>query len=190
MEAGRGGTQANGRAPWPTWRGRRGRRSLWIVGILAAVAGVVGGIYTEWYLRERYVDPHTSCLSNLRQISAGLRAYADDHDGVYPGSRTWRLDLDRYMLNLLVFQCPLTGRTDMSYAHAAPSYAYAEYLSGRSPAAIPSPRETPAIWDMDVDTGEPAFRHKRGINVAYVDGHAGWLRPAAFRARLDDVAVR
>ena len=75
----------------------------------------------------------------------------------------------------------------MSYADAAdaaPSYAYAEWLSARSPGAVPSGGQTPALWDMDVDTCEPALRHKRGINVAYVDGRVEWLRRDAFRAKV------
>lgn len=189
MGPGGGTGKREGKAPQRTLRGRLPGRALWVVGLLV-VGAIAVGIYAEWYFRTHHWDPHAACLSNLRQISAGLRAYAEDHDGVYPGSRTWRLDLDQYMLNLLVFQCPLTDRTDMSYAHAAPSYAYAEWLSARSPAHVPSGGQTPALWDMDVDTGEPAFRHKRGINVAYVDGRVEWLPADAFGAALQDIGAR
>lgn len=53
---------------------------LTVVAIIAVLAAILFPVFS----RARASARHSSCLSNLRQLSLGLRMYVDDHSGLYP----------------------------------------------------------------------------------------------------------
>jgi prepilin-type processing-associated H-X9-DG protein len=104
------------------------------------------------------------CGSNLKKVAFALQVYADDHGDTFPPHVAWTGRLQPYVDSQERFRCPAAPEQDVGYA-------YAEYLAGKTEAAVPCPEETFTFWDAREGSSTPAFRHGSSTNVAYVDGH-------------------
>lgn len=104
------------------------------------------------------------CMSNLKHIAFALQVYADDHGDTFPPHVAWTDRLQPYVDTPERLRCPAAPKQDVGYA-------YADYLAGKTKAAVPCPEETFTFWDAREDGASPAFRHGPSLNLAYADGH-------------------
>lgn len=70
-------------------RQRRAAFTLVEVLVVLAVIGLLVAILLPVFAAARESGRITACRSNLRQMSAAVRMYADDHDGLLPAYPDW-----------------------------------------------------------------------------------------------------
>lgn len=147
-----------------------------IVGLLVAVAvPAMNGV------RERAMA--SKCLSNLRQIGAGLTAYLADHDQQMPvleagrASRTADGDtIDTVLLDYVGSEAAFACPADSRYAReTGTSYYWNVTLNGQRVTSLnflgieEAHTRIPVISDKE--GWHPGDRTK--VNILYADGHAG-----------------
>ena len=146
----------------------------------------------------------TSCLSNLKQSALATSMYTQDNDEQFPPARTW-MDVEvPYTKNMAVFRCPIllgqTNRLEETYSnpadpkkdHTLYGHAFNRDLALAKVHTIHAPANTPLCFDSNVFSRNasvpPAFvanppRSEGGNNIAYVDGHARWVRALKIQNR-------
>lgn len=116
--------------------------------------------------------PYTaSCLSNIKQLSTGLRMYSQDYEDHLPPAAAWH-DLSLpYVKNERVYVCP--KRTKL-----ATGYAFNRLLDGASVNESLAPDKTPMLFESGRGqrNGADAVQsfvtpHNKGGSVGFVDGH-------------------
>ena len=85
---------------------------LMVIAIIAILAALLFPVFA----RARGKSRETSCLSNLKQLGAAMKVYAQDYDeslpmGVLaevnaPWPRTWDMQIQPYLKNARVIMCP------------------------------------------------------------------------------------
>ncbi|MEN6402457.1 MAG: hypothetical protein ABFD94_11000 [Armatimonadia bacterium] len=124
------------------------------------------------------------CLSQLKQLTLGMIAYADDHHNVLPSATTWQRAITPYthVTDERLIECVAPGE-------AGPvRHVMAARWSGVKLADIPDPASAILLYDA-VD-GRPVYRRRTDytnlyerlsfalqrprIGIAYVDGHCRW----------------
>jgi len=153
-------------------------------GLFVAVSMIVvlAAILFPVFARAREKAAQVSCLSNLKQVTLGCSMYAADWDGRLPSRQHWAESTYAYVLNRDLYRCPAEPKLGIGYE-------YAPYLSGSPWAQVRWPERTLLLWDAREDNLSmgrmvPAFRHGRGINAAYADGHCRWLSRPEFEELL------
>ena len=149
--------------------------------VVIAVLSVLIGLSFPVYSRVTENGRATACLSNLRQIGAGLNLYLGEHDTTFPtlqGARASTTDnvatiddtLTAYIDNPKVFLCPSDyqgiGKT------TGTSYYWNSALNGQTLGAlnfltISDPTRIPVLGDKE--GFHPYLDNK--VNILYVDGH-------------------
>ena len=153
---------------------------LVVIGVIA----VLGGLAYPAYRHVTQNAKAAACLSNLRQISAGLSSYLNDHDMIMPTLLIARdskqtdvpvIDntLNPYVPNPAVFGCP--ADTDKHfYENTGTSYCWNVALNGQAVANL-------NFLQLATDTSHiPVISDKEGfhpylqdkVNILYADGHA------------------
>jgi prepilin-type N-terminal cleavage/methylation domain-containing protein/prepilin-type processing-associated H-X9-DG protein len=150
---------------------------LVVIAIIAILAAILFPVFAQARAKAR----QTSCLSNLKQIGLGLMMYTQDYDEVLPGNdparsyaagynrprgwieprqngipetyRNWARDVQPYLKNLQVFNCPQSRpRTSYNGGNgpynestlpngANTSYALNGIAETRALAVIPAPAD-------------------------------------------------
>ncbi len=180
------------RTPWYRHRKRR-TIGCWLAVVLAFVLGWLVGVplAVNW----RYARMgHDLCLSQQNLLASTLYVYAADHDDRLPPYDRWASAAAGPGRAVHYGCSTLRHRYYWEYESAEDAtgavvpeldYDFAKSLAEARYPDIPRPGETLMLWDMDPVTHEPAFRHRKRINVAYVDGHCeGGLGRARFEAEL------
>ncbi len=127
---------------------RRSRRALKVTVAVVVIVVVCAALFMPTLARARKEAATVSSLNNLRNVSAYLALYRNDHDGRFPPSL--EALRPRYTESLDMFEMPLTGTR---YEYNA-DVSGDEYL-GR----------VPLLW-------EPYRPDAKSINVLFADGHA------------------
>ena len=148
---------------------------LVVIALIATLTAILLPIFTQAWEKAR----QTTCISNLRQLGAGLALYTADHDTVYPAETRgafWDMQLYPYVRQRDVFRYPST-----TIAFTEVSLEATDGGIGTVTATtLPQMRPDPAYW------GDPcARRHQGGAHYALLDGHVRWLRPEVI-VRADD----
>ena len=102
-------------------RRRRGAFTLIELLVVIAIIAILAAILFPVFAQAREKARQAACLSNTKQIGLGLMQYVQDYDetmplpGYFPnrtapepyaGRRSWRSDIQPYIKNTGVFQCP------------------------------------------------------------------------------------
>ena len=168
---------------------RRGFTLIELLVVIAIIA-ILAAILFPVFARAREKARQTSCLSNLKQIVLSALMYTQDYDERwvryrYPNPYFWPHKLEPYMKSTQLFVCPsrdVARAYGMNYHH----------LHGWKLADVKLPAEHLAFCDNHnvlsacpcaggtwtyYTPGLNPLPHNGGINVAFVDGHAKWLKP-------------
>jgi prepilin-type N-terminal cleavage/methylation domain-containing protein len=97
---------------------RRGFTLIELLVVIAIIA-ILAGILFPVFAHAREKARASACLSNLKQIGAGLMMYVQDYDEAYPLNRfdmhgdachpigwTWKEAIEPYVKSLAVYVCP------------------------------------------------------------------------------------
>jgi prepilin-type N-terminal cleavage/methylation domain-containing protein/prepilin-type processing-associated H-X9-DG protein len=180
------------------------RRGFTLIELLVVIAiiGILAAILFPVFAKAREKGRQTTCLSNTRQLAAGVLMYAEDYDEVLPvaigGTNDWAhwwttIELvEPYTGNRQIRMCPgdPVGAVNLSTFPGLERYSYVwnkvvfayrvpGFPSGpiMSLAGIPYPSETTAFFDghMSGMALLTQHRHTDGANVSFMDGHAKWF---------------
>ena len=149
--------------------------------VVIVVIAILAAIALPAYFRVVENGRAASCLSNLRQIGAGLNVYLGEHNMEMPTLLTGRASREEegpvldvvlapYVKDPRVFACP----SDLKwYAIAGTSYGWNNLLNGQSAAAlnffnVEDHTHIPVIFDREGFHADPLNR----TNILYADGHA------------------
>lgn len=127
----------------------------------------------------------SACLSNLRRMGLAAVMYQSDYDGASPPASQWMDKLTLYTngggKKEDLYTCPVVrSRQSGTYG-----YAYNRSIADKPVSKILNPETKLMIYDSstqarnasDAGTSLPSpGRHSGGNNIAYVDGHAKWIR--------------
>jgi len=105
-------------------------------------------------------------LSHLKTLAIAMLEFAEEHDGHFPCSDTWAVNVSPYLESARFFRSP-----DDPTAQPV-SYAMVESMGEVALSSIRSPAETPMLYEAEY--GRPAAWHNGGLYVAFTDGHAKW----------------
>jgi prepilin-type processing-associated H-X9-DG protein len=155
-----------------------------------------------------------NCLSNLKQLSLGIKMYASDNDDHLPRAENWPKEAFPYLKNSSIYVCPADQGFDreterrerrgeapfipsgsgparkadwvLEWPLQHPSYTMNLSASGAS--VTQAGPKLPLLFDGVVLSGDhaaAAYRHYHGLNVGFADGHARWESQEDFdRARF------
>ncbi len=181
---------------------RRGFTLIELLVVIAIIA-ILAAILFPVFAKAREKARQTSCLNNAKQLGLALLQYAQDYDEVmvpcYLSNTSptvyWVHSVEPYLKNTQITKCP-------SATGGPPCYGYNHnYLTSASLGSIVSPAETIMFVDVgQTETGaerydyhcrppsamnsstiaRPNPRHNDGCNLAFVDGHAKWMKPSDF----------
>jgi prepilin-type N-terminal cleavage/methylation domain-containing protein len=106
---------------------RRGFTLIELLVVIAIIA-ILAAILFPVFAHAREKARQTSCLSNLKQLGAGMIMYSQDNDGLFPPAvarpsrdiknlyqMSWMSIMQPYTKNLGVFICPSSGHLSQDY---------------------------------------------------------------------------
>jgi prepilin-type N-terminal cleavage/methylation domain-containing protein/prepilin-type processing-associated H-X9-DG protein len=182
-------------------RQRRGGFTLIEMLVVIAIIAILAAIILPVYFQARGKARQTHCLSNLKQIGAGLTTYADDNDGYYTrgqfwpwdGSHLWTDAVEPYLKNKDILRCPDQGSDAYGYGYNISWWGTGDVPDGMHgiqdwypvhQSQVAEPAETVWVvdfgryWGCGLEFGieKPPERHHHGFNVLFVDGHTKWLK--------------
>ncbi len=150
---------------------------LFVLPILAAILFPV-------FARARDKAMQTACLAHERQLCRAFSLYSADNDEVLPPAARWPQQVSQYVLNPESYLCPADRRTDrQSTGGISTSYTMSSAVGGLRSGAVKAPEALAALYDGNQiagGRGAAEFRHSRGLNVGYADGHVQWLAQSDF----------
>lgn len=166
--------------------------TFWQITLILASIVILGAMLFPVFFRARESGrPRDYCQSNLKQLALGLKQYVQDYDEKYPPASTdWPEVAQPYLKSWQIFQCPLDNNGS---AQQTTDYFFNARLLGAEERKIIEPNLTilagdgqsdqksatlpqlPASWTTD--TNSPAWRHRKGANYAFADGHVKRLTP-------------
>lgn len=151
--------------------------------VVMAVIAILAAFAYPVYQRSVASGRAAACLSNLRQLSAGLNAYLNENDMKMPTLQIGRdslnqdvpvIDntLDKYISDKRVFACPADNKNLAT--KTGTSYCWNVALNGQAVANL-------NFLQLATDTSHiPVISDKEGfhpylqdkVNILYADGHA------------------
>jgi prepilin-type N-terminal cleavage/methylation domain-containing protein len=169
---------------------------LVVIGIIAVLVALL----LPAIAKARESGRRTQCMSNLRQLGAGMMLYTSEHNGRLPNSNPANtvgdynatnevlIALnDNYIKAPQVFHCP-SDKDDVpdkivTADYTLPNSARVSYdfysvwwLPEKGP-KLPQIKEAPIAWDLDGGNGNGDLYQNHGSkggHVVYGDGHVDW----------------
>ncbi len=170
---------------WLVPRGR-GFTLLELVVVVAIVAIVAAFAIPMWMRAQRSARA-AECMSNLRQIGAGLTRYLADHDQTFPALVMARESKDQdyptidvafrpYILDPKIFRCPEDEKH--LFETTGTSYLWNHKLNGQKLSSLnvsfvrndTIDQQSRIMVMGDKEGWHPSLKNK--LNVLYADGHA------------------
>lgn len=153
---------------------------------MAALGLILNGLMLV-YLDPGPVNPanaaRASCASNLKRVATALVMYSQDYDGHLPPRGKWNKTVCDAYKGKYILTCP----EDKS---GKASYAINRALINSDISRIDDSAATIMLYECTpgenrvggVEMAE--YRHHKGCNAGFVDGHINWLRQKDFRDRM------
>ena len=150
--------------------------------VVIVIIGVIAALAFPVYERTVEGGRASACISNLRQLGAGLNLYLGEHNMEMPTLKTGRAaltddvpvidtTLDKYVKEPRVFACP----ADPKWAKATgTSYSWNNALNGQSATnlnflrIVEDTAHIPVLGDKE---GFHPYTDSK-VNILYADGHA------------------
>ncbi len=168
------------------------RRGFTIIELLVVVAviGVLTALLLPALAAAREKARASSCLSNLHQIGIAVQLYAQDADEKTPpdgGSFSGIIrDCAPFIKTTSVFTCP--DDFDREDEERAGSYRIPTLYQGKPLACgwsdpynngiTAQPSTTILLYEAEQDFAQapiiPTYRHTKGTQILFFDGHARW----------------
>jgi len=150
--------------------------------VVIAIIAILAAILFPVFSKARAKAQQTACLSNVKQFGLAYQMYCQDWDECAPPQVYDPFEpLEPYLKNEPIKYCPSDDTSD-SYGSYGYNYdAYRSHNLGNC--AYPS--KTILMEDYAHTyykglscwrPGRTSSRHNGGANVAFVDGHAKWLK--------------
>ncbi len=171
--------------------------------VVIAIIAVLAAILFPVFARAREKARQNTCISNQRQLAAGMMMWTQDHEETLPAYNQWnKMTGDE---GSEIFDCPTSTQEGNDYFYFGSvmnNGADQGLLSSLGMGEVTSPNETPIVADLVsntlalsspaigklyVDCGANTFlstsdvqpkldnRHSNNAVVAYVDGHVATL---------------
>ena len=156
--------------------------------VVIAVVAMLAALAFPVFQRTTEGGRATACVSNLRQLGAGLRLYLGEHNMVMPVLKAGRASLadevavidntlDKYLHDQSVFECP---SDDIWAATTGTSYNWNNALNGQSATnlnflgMVVEAGRIPVLADKGKrkDGGDVHPYIESKVNILYADGHA------------------
>ena len=153
---------------------RRGFTLIELLVVIAIIA-ILAAILFPVFARAREKARQTSCMSNIRQLSAGAMMYSQDYDElVIPSwlasNKTWMDLINPYTKNAQIFICPSLAGANPGYGH---NHCNLGYGGSVALAQIPKPAETILLQDNGYVTN-PAAAPSQWIENGGGSWYARW----------------
>jgi prepilin-type N-terminal cleavage/methylation domain-containing protein/prepilin-type processing-associated H-X9-DG protein len=145
---------------------------LVVITIIAILAALVFPVFGQAIAAAR----KTTCLSNVRQLTAAHLMYADDSDETlatswcygFPGEFGW--SVHPYLQNLSILLCPERITSPSTYGYAC--------NENTLPGHIDNPTSAPSLWGYGFNTGYVARNDTGATTQGQSHGWAGGSEPA------------
>lgn len=178
--------------------------------VVIAIIAILAAILFPVFARARAKAQQNNCLSNNKQFSLSIIMYASDYDQKWPlmgvmdanqDPTDYTISVGPYMKNTQILQCPsYAGPYQSQYSTP---YSMNGMLSGVKTEAAQQPVRTlllvesqygpqyytPGIWKDGAQSVWERINalntmriHNDGINAAWCDGHAKWVKPEMLSA--------
>jgi prepilin-type N-terminal cleavage/methylation domain-containing protein len=163
---------------------RRGFTLIELLVVIAIIA-ILAAILFPVFAKAREKARQTTCLNNLRQMSAAVNMYVQDNEEAFfaDGAQAWAVALTPYN-GPSIYDCPTkTGKG----TNTAPEYGVNPILFGRAMGDVDTPDNTVFAADLALPAARANFalradsagydmdpRHLTGVVAAAVDGHVAY----------------
>jgi len=132
------------------WTAARRRAGFTLIELLVVVALIVllAGILMPVFAQAREKGRQTACISNMKQLAAGMRLYSEDYDEAFPlvvGHQardrfifpmSWMERLLPYVTSTAVFVDPSSGHPDQNWHRSGDMLANYSFPPSRRAAGI------------------------------------------------------
>lgn len=166
--------------------GRSGARAAFTLVELLVVIGIVAllaGLAYPVYQRVSQGGKSAACISNLRQLGAGLNAYLNDHEMRMPVLMVARESLKQdvpvidntlnaYVTSPAVFSCPSDNKN--FFATTGTSYCWNVALNDQPLATLNFMQLVTDLTHIPIISDKEGFHPylEDKVNILYADGHA------------------
>jgi prepilin-type processing-associated H-X9-DG protein len=150
--------------------------------VIVAIIGILAALIFPVYQRIQAGGQAAACLSNLRQIGAGLNAYLNDNSMKMPTLELARNNVndnvpvidntfDKYLTDKRVFICP--ADTQHLGLTTGTSYFWNVALNGQAVASLNFLTLTTQSSHIPILSDKEGFHPylENKVNVLYADGH-------------------
>ncbi len=173
--------------------------------VVIAIIAILAAILFPVFAKARDKARQTSCLSNMKQLGLAFMMYAQDNDETFPTRRwdmisydwgySWLnpfLSMEPYIKSRNIMFCPSDpGGSNISFKNATDStgkpngtsYAMNAYCYDAKLASAVEPSSTFMLYEgltpqyvLDSVPTQFMRRHTGGANVAFIDGHAKFVK--------------
>ena len=165
--------------------------------VVMAIIAILAGLLFPTIGRMRDKAKLTRCMNNVKQIALAANLMFGENKEVLPARSdplAWGEAAEQllpYVRNMVdVFDCPanlgILGNASQvalpHYAGKVTDYEMNGFLCSKSGAGAFTRRQngitdySKAAYAYDVPYVKDSSPHEGGVNVAYLDGHAAWLR--------------
>jgi prepilin-type N-terminal cleavage/methylation domain-containing protein/prepilin-type processing-associated H-X9-DG protein len=149
--------------------------------VVIAIIAILAAILFPVFARAREKARQTTCISNQRQLAAGITMYVQDHEETLPITATIWLDINA---DPQILMCPTAGKSlTVAYLYNNTTDASGNYyLAGQAIGNVKDSQgnigDPTAIWlTEDADSSGIAYRHSGKAVQSYLDGHVNIIAP-------------